>query len=357
MGFYIYEKLLTISLGQEQGPRAEKLIIRAQEEGLWVMLENCHLSKSWLPKLEEIIEELQNKEKDAIHKDFRLFLTSMPADYFPVSILENGVKVTTEPPKGLRNNMIRSITGIPESFFSQEQENSQVKIPKEKQPRSQINFESGETALASLPTEKDSQNTSQKKSIHLPPLNDPQRPSISTNNSSLKSPKNITTNSNQISTREKFSSLAKSRLITSLSLFHAIIQERKNFGAIGWNKPYDFNDSDFFAVKDILNLMVEGTNHKKEIPWESLFFLTGVITYGGRVTDNQDKRLLMCLLKKFFNEQVLDERSRFWADKRYKIPKVTSKEDILEYVEGLPCLLYTSPSPRDLSTSRMPSSA
>ena len=29
----------------------------------------------------------------------------------------------------------------------------------------------------------------------------------------------------------------------------------------------------------------------------------------------------------------------------------------LAVVKGLPCLLYTSPSPRDLSTSRMPSSA
>ena len=28
-----------------------------------------------------------------------------------------------------------------------------------------------------------------------------------------------------------------------------------------------------------------------------------------------------------------------------------------EYVEATNCLLYTSPSPRDLSTSRMPSSA
>ena len=28
-----------------------------------------------------------------------------------------------------------------------------------------------------------------------------------------------------------------------------------------------------------------------------------------------------------------------------------------KYAEGYPCLLYTSPSPRDLSTSRMPSSA
>ena len=31
--------------------------------------------------------------------------------------------------------------------------------------------------------------------------------------------------------------------------------------------------------------------------------------------------------------------------------------DKLEYVTNYSCLLYTSPSPRDLSTSRMPSSA
>ena len=34
----------------------------------------------------------------------------------------------------------------------------------------------------------------------------------------------------------------------------------------------------------------------------------------------------------------------------------TAKIEISEET-GLPCLLYTSPSPRDLSTSRMPSSA
>ena len=31
--------------------------------------------------------------------------------------------------------------------------------------------------------------------------------------------------------------------------------------------------------------------------------------------------------------------------------------DVMVLDLGLPCLLYTSPSPRDLSTSRMPSSA
>ena len=33
------------------------------------------------------------------------------------------------------------------------------------------------------------------------------------------------------------------------------------------------------------------------------------------------------------------------------------RDEVIEMVRDMPCLLYTSPSPRDLSTSRMPSSA
>ena len=35
------------------------------------------------------------------------------------------------------------------------------------------------------------------------------------------------------------------KLFLALSFFHAIVRERRNYGSLGWNLNYDFNDSDF----------------------------------------------------------------------------------------------------------------
>ena len=57
-----------------------------------------------MTSLEEIVSRFGD-ETNEINSDFRLFLTSMPANYFPVSILQNGLKLTTEPPRGLKANI------------------------------------------------------------------------------------------------------------------------------------------------------------------------------------------------------------------------------------------------------------
>jgi dynein heavy chain len=61
-----------------------------------------------MPALELIVADLQEEPLNPNFDNFRLFLTSMPADYFPVSVLQNGVKLTTEPPRGLRANLLKS---------------------------------------------------------------------------------------------------------------------------------------------------------------------------------------------------------------------------------------------------------
>lgn len=85
-------QMSVISLGQGQGKKAEKLINRAKVDGNWVLLTNCHLAKSWMPSLEKIVISFSENYSDS--PNFRLFLTSMPADYFPVPILQNGSKLT-----------------------------------------------------------------------------------------------------------------------------------------------------------------------------------------------------------------------------------------------------------------------
>ena len=84
--------LRIISLGQGQGPTAEAAIVAAAASGDWICLQNCHLAVSWLPRLEEIVEDIQINPL-TVHPEFRLWLTSMPSTAFPVAVLQNGIKV------------------------------------------------------------------------------------------------------------------------------------------------------------------------------------------------------------------------------------------------------------------------
>ena len=110
------DKLKRISLGQGQGEKAKILVAESMKLGQWVMLQNCHLAASFMPDLELLVSNLI-EEQDNTHPDFRLYLTSAPTDTFPVSVLQVSVKLTTEPPRGIKANLKRTYGGVTDELL------------------------------------------------------------------------------------------------------------------------------------------------------------------------------------------------------------------------------------------------
>lgn len=126
------------------------------------------------------------------------------------------------------------------------------------------------------------------------------------------------------------------KLFLSLSFFHAIVRERRRFGPLGWTILYDFNDSDFRISMRQLYLMVENF---ERVPFPALKYLTGECNYGGKVTDERDRRALLCLLDDFYSNEALTQEPYQFAGKqlkRYHIFSAEEGKDYLEYVKALP---------------------
>ena len=87
-------------MGQGIGEQAKNYIETGAMRGYLVMLQNCHLLTSWLKTLERIYEEIKKHDKA-----FRLWLTTAPTNKFPLGILQKSLKVVTEPPDGLGQNI------------------------------------------------------------------------------------------------------------------------------------------------------------------------------------------------------------------------------------------------------------
>jgi len=111
-GISMNTNLWAVSMGQGQDVVAMAKLETAHKEGHWVMLQNIHLMPRWLIDLEK---KLENFAAEGSHATFRCFLSSDPCNYIPVGILEKSIKLTNEPPQGLRANLGRAF-----AFFNKE---------------------------------------------------------------------------------------------------------------------------------------------------------------------------------------------------------------------------------------------
>jgi dynein heavy chain len=177
----------------------------------------------------------------------------MPSENFPTSVLQSGVKITKEPPKGRRANL----------------RNTYIKL----------------------------------------------------GNSKL----------NKTSKPKEFQ-----KLLFGLSFFHAIVIERKKFGPLGWNIPYEFNDTDFDISAAQMELYVDSY---AQIPFKVLQQLTSMVNYGGRVTDDKDMRTSDILVSSFLNQTTLSEGHKFSKSGLY-YSLIPNSDDpygsYMQYIENLP---------------------
>jgi dynein heavy chain len=200
-----------------------------------------------MPAMERLLEELAGKE---INPNFRLWLTSMPSKTFPVPVLQVGLKITNEPPKGLKANLSRSYGDLSEQLF--------------------------ESCAKPAPWKK---------------------------------------------------------LLFGLCSFHAIIQERRKFGSLGWNIPYEWNNSDLTISIKLLKMYLE---EQEEVPYDTLRYITGEVNYGGRVTDHWDQRTMNSIISRLICSEMLDDTYRFDNQGKYYAPPQGELSDYRDYINSLP---------------------
>ena len=91
-------------------------------------------------------------------------------------------------------------------------------------------------------------------------------------------------------------------ILFALCYFHAVVCERRKFGAQGWNSVYPYNNGDLTISCDVLYNYLEAN---VRVPWEDLRYLFGEIMYGGHITDDWDRRLCRTYLEEYMNTDVL----------------------------------------------------
>lgn len=125
------------------------------------------------------------------------------------------------------------------------------------------------------------------------------------------------------------------QLLGILCFLHSVVQERRKFGPIGWNIPYEFNQADISACTLFLQNHVTEMDVKKTGPnWATIRYMISTIQYGGKITDNFDQLLMDTYADKYFASASMDPNMEFFPG--YKISSSQEIQMVRQGIEQLP---------------------
>eukprot|EP00760_Papus_ankaliazontas_P013352 PhM_4_TR15700/c3_g1_i1/m.85000/K10408/DNAH; dynein heavy chain, axonemal len=361
---YDNDKLHNVSLGQGQEKVAEDRMAKCFENGGWVMLNNIHLVKKWLLALEKRLDEYSDvytrmaqiakrkAEKKAARRQARLMqeggvgddgegegeeapeTEEKPEDAEAgegaegenPDANENGEPKEGEP-SGEDNNTTNNTAadetadgegehadGAEEEEEEEDDEDPDLQI---KGPQGNLSFR---VFLAAEPS-------------NVIPIGILQRCIKLTN----EPPSGIQANVLRAMTNfsdEPWEESAKPSeyrcVMFAMCFFHAVIIERKKFGAQGWNRVYPFNVGDLTTCMSVFKNFEERT----KIPWDDLRYVFGEIMYGGHITDDWDRVLCMAYLQMWIQPEVCESMDLAAG---FAVPTPGTYNEYVQYVkENMP---------------------
>jgi len=111
--------------------------------------------------------------------------------------------------------------------------------------------------------------------------------------------------------------------------------ERRKFKALGFSVPYEFNQSDFEICHDLIVVFLD--EYPDKTPFEAMRYLIAEANYGGRVTDDWDRRLVNVYINQFFREEALNVTNFPLSElSEYYLPADGKLHSYSDYIKTLP---------------------
>jgi len=92
-------------------------------------------------------------------------------------------------------------------------------------------------------------------------------------------------------------------------------------------------DCTFLGVSCFMLCLKIFINEYEEVPYDAITYLTGECNYGGRVTDDWDRRCLLTILADFYNPRIVDDvKYKFSPSGIYFAPTKGNYDDYVDFI-------------------------